>query len=106
MAWLLTPIRSTAMWGVSAGESPVIPGTCIGINWPYTCTCGGRPGEKIRSLTFSDARNIAPSKAGVAALPVPEKPSSTIEIGAMPGDAIRSSHYGIHALHTGEREVQ
>jgi hypothetical protein len=31
---------------------------------------------------------MALSSAGVATLPVPEKPSSTTEIGAMPGDAI------------------
>src|SRR5947208_2957806 len=50
--------------------------------------CGGRPGEKIRSLIFSSARSMAPNSAGVAIRSLPEKPSSTTEIGAMVGAAI------------------
>src|ERR1039457_5161256 len=89
IACLLSPIRSAAMWRVSSGVREVSPGTCTGIIWPYTWTCGGRPGEKIRSLIFSEARSIAPRSAGGATLPLPEKPSNATEIGAMDGDAIR-----------------
>src|SRR5262252_1484724 len=89
IACLLSPIRSAAICRVSSAESTVIPGTCTGIICPYTWTCGGRPGEKIKSLIFSAARSMALSKAGVAIRPLPEKSSRATEIGAIVGAAIR-----------------
>src|SRR6266436_7366293 len=92
IACLLLPIRSAAMRRVSSGESVDIPSTCTGTRCPYTSTWGARPGEKIRSLTFSDARNIALRSAWVGTAPGPWTPSKATEIGAMPGDAIPFPH--------------
>ena len=61
-----------------------------------------RAAEKISDLIFSAARSIAPSRAGVATLPLPEKPSNETEIGAMVGAAIRPHTPGI--ARTTERE--
>src|SRR5215468_3694262 len=55
---------------------------------PNTSTCGGRPGEKIRSLTFSEARSMAASSAVVGTAPDSCTPSRETEIGATPVAAI------------------
>src|ERR1700751_5598235 len=88
IACLLLPIRSAAMRRVSSADKTVSPSTCTGTNCPKTSTCGGRPGEKIRSLTFSEARNIAASSAWVDTLPDSWIPSMATEIGATPVAAI------------------
>src|SRR5438552_599293 len=49
---------SLAMLVVCAGESFSTPGTITGCSLPTNSTCGGRPGEKIRSLTLSDTASI------------------------------------------------
>ena len=46
-------------WGVSGGNPVILTGTKL----PLTSMCGRLPGEKIRSLTRVEARNIAESKA-------------------------------------------
>src|SRR6202045_446000 len=45
-------------WGVSGGNPVILTGTKL----PLTSMCGKLPGEKIRSLTRVEARNIAESK--------------------------------------------
>src|ERR1700738_4323639 len=45
-------------WGVRGGD----PAFLAGPNLPPTSMCGRLPGEKIRSLTRVEARNIAESK--------------------------------------------
>src|ERR1041385_4810587 len=43
---------------VSSGRSIGRPSIFTGVSWPLSSTCGGRPGEKIRSLTDGDTRSI------------------------------------------------
>jgi hypothetical protein len=85
------------MCRVSSALSNRIPGACIGVNWPCTPTCGGRPGEKIRSLTWPAARSIAINSASVASAPRLEVASSVAEIFALPGAAIQFPHGGRNA---------
>ena len=66
----------------------------MGINWPCSPTCGGRPGEKIRSLTWPADRSIAINSASVASAPRLEVASSVPEIFALPGAAIQFPHGG------------
>src|SRR5215469_4720900 len=91
IACLLLPIRSAAIRRVSSAVRVVTPATCTLVNCPYTSTWGGRPGEKIRSLTLSDARSIAANKPGVDPAPDPEMPSSAADI-ALPAAAITLPH--------------
>src|SRR3990172_4770214 len=58
-ALLFLPIRSMAIWAVASGVRMGIPGIFTGVNWPLSSTCGGRPGEKIRSLTCLETPSIA-----------------------------------------------
>jgi len=59
--------------GYRPGRAQSFPEICIGINCHTLAPAAGVPEKKSGPLTFSDARNIAPSKAGVAALPVSRK---------------------------------
>src|SRR6516164_9690032 len=93
MTCLLLPIRSAAMRRVSSAVRAERPSIFTGTSWPSTSTWGGLPGEKIRSLTFSEARNIAASNAWVGTAPGGWVPSSDTEIGATPVAAMAlSSH--------------
>ncbi len=47
-----------AMLAVCAGVSFSNPGMRTGWSFPVSSICGGRPGEKIRSLTLSETRSI------------------------------------------------
>ena len=49
-------------WGCRTGRS----GMATGINSPCLSTCGGRPGEKMRSLIPSPESSIAAIIAGVS----------------------------------------
>src|SRR4051812_6961855 len=64
-ACLLAPIRSLAILAVSSGPSAVIPGTGTGVSWLVSSTCGGRPGEMIKSLTPVAKVSIAEISVGV-----------------------------------------
>lgn len=66
------PISSSAIRRVSSGPSGGNPVILTGTNWPLTSMCGRLPGEKIKSLTRAEARNIADSNfaAGIAGLTV------------------------------------
>src|ERR1041385_5742456 len=46
---------------VWAGVNFSSPGTLTGTSFPASSTCGGRPGEKIRSLTLLDIPSICRS---------------------------------------------
>src|SRR5438105_5370567 len=48
---------------VSSEESAPAVYPAQGRSCPRTSTCGGRPGEKIRSLTFGEVCNMACSSA-------------------------------------------
>src|SRR5947209_7562652 len=54
--WL--PKISLAIEAVCAGRSLSRPGTATACNSPINSTCGGRPGEKIRSLTLSETDSM------------------------------------------------
>ena len=60
----LPAMSSSAMRRVSSEPSDGNPVIFTGTNWPLTSIWGRPPGEKIRSLTRVEARNIAESKAG------------------------------------------
>lgn len=57
-------MSSSAIRRVSSLPRGGIPVILTGTSWPLTSICGWLPGEKIRSLTRAEARNIAESKAG------------------------------------------
>ena len=65
-ACLLRPIRSAAIRAVSSGFNIPTPGIFNWTSWPFTSTCGARPGEKIKSLIFGAARNMVAMITGVA----------------------------------------
>jgi hypothetical protein len=52
-----------AMLAVWAGVSFSNPGKLTGCSLPESSTCGGRPGEKIKSLTLSEVLSICRNKA-------------------------------------------
>jgi len=93
----LVPMNSPAMRVVS---SAVSIGTCsifTGTSWPLSSTCGGRPGEKMRSLTFFETRSMAESSAvvGKAALAAAAGAAGTpvggVPLGGIGGVAMTSS---------------
>jgi hypothetical protein len=47
-----------AIADVCCGRSFSRPGIGTGVSLPMSSTCGGRPGEKMRSLTSSDRPSI------------------------------------------------
>jgi len=57
-ATLLLPMSALAMPAVCAGVSSSMPGMFTAVSLPINSTCGGRPGEKIRSDILSDTDNI------------------------------------------------
>ena len=57
-ALLLSPMIILAMAKVCAGVSFSRPGIGTGCSLPTSSICGGRPGEKIRSLTLSETASI------------------------------------------------
>ena len=60
------PIRSLAMRDVSSGASRGRLGTSTGTSSPCRSTCGGRDGEKMRSLMPLPESSMAMISAGVA----------------------------------------
>src|SRR5437588_5344221 len=60
----LSPIRCSAMAAVISGVSISQPGAGTGSSAPRSSTCGGRPGEKIRSEILSDLRIIIATRFG------------------------------------------
>src|SRR5579863_3906601 len=65
----LRPIRSAAMRAVSSAESTPTPLIFNCINWPWSSTCGARPGENIRSLVLGAACNMDAMMLAVGAWP-------------------------------------
>src|ERR1041384_455565 len=57
-ALLLSPIINLAIPKVCAGVSLSNPGTGTPCSLPTNSICGGRPGEKIKSLTLSETPSI------------------------------------------------
>jgi hypothetical protein len=55
---VLSPMMILAMPKVCAGVNLSSPGIATGCSFEINSICGGRPGEKIRSLTLSDTANI------------------------------------------------
>ena len=53
-------LEIAAVW---CGKSFSKPGTATGVSLPMSSICGGRPGEKIRSLTLSETESIRFSTA-------------------------------------------
>src|SRR5581483_4489906 len=51
-------MSALAIPAVCAGVSFSMPGILIGVSLPMSSTCGGRPGEKIRSDILSDTESI------------------------------------------------
>src|ERR1700733_7221554 len=64
------PIRSAAMRAVSSALSTPTPLIFNCMSWPWSSTCGARPGEKIRSLVFGAACSMDAMILAVGAGPV------------------------------------
>src|SRR5579883_2222703 len=61
-------IKSLAMPAVCSGMRCGSPDTLMGTSWPSSSTCGGRPGEKSKSLTRESQFTIAVTSAAVLIL--------------------------------------
>src|SRR5207302_2017048 len=60
----LSPTRCSATACVISGVSISQPGAGTGSSAPRSSTCGGRPGEKMRSEILSDRRIIIATRFG------------------------------------------
>src|SRR3954470_25068622 len=78
------------------------PGPETGVSRPFTSTKGGRPGEKNRSLTLADVRNMASNRAGVrpglgadagAAAAAPAATGTTLGLAIAPMGAMSLPNY-------------
>src|SRR3989338_3719688 len=86
-ACLLGPIRSVAMRTVSSGRSIASPSIFTGVSRLLSSTCGGRPGEKIKSLTCGETRSMVASTIGVGtgAAAAGAAPAGTADAGGVTG---------------------
>src|SRR5580704_1754042 len=85
------PIRSAAIRAVSSEESTPTPLIFNCMSWPWSSTCGARPGENIRSLVFGAACNMDAMMLAVGAWPTCSAAGAAGAIGATVGAIFESA---------------